>query len=420
MRSRSSFLFGFLLASPLLLAARPAIAADYFVDRLTDSASGACTAAPNDCSLRRAVLLANADAAADVIWLTLPGTYVLSLAGSGEDAGLTGDLDVTNGLRIEGLGPERTAIFASGLDRVLDVQTSGATVTLRGVTLHGGVAPAGELGGGGIRVREGSLRLETCVLRDNQAPSGAGSALYYTNNLPQAGPAEIVDSWITGNTGNQSAVFSGRGLRLDHTTVSANSAGSGDATITFTDPDQRGSHLRQTTISGNTGWGGGLKLLGGAQDVEIAGCTITANGGGTLVLNSGASANLSNTILVGACSGAALPATLGGNLESPGHTCGLGAGDLEDVATPGLSALGWFGGPSPVHQLAASSPALDAAIAAPNCTAEDQRWLARPRDGDGTGGAVCDIGAVELAGPDEVFAETFECGFTSGWTLAVF
>ena len=47
------------------------------------------------------------------------------------------------------------------------------------------------------------------------------------------------------------------------------------------------------------------------------------------------------------------------------------------------------------------SAAIDAGNpAAPNglagaCAADDQRFIARPQDGDGIGGARCDIGAYE-------------------------
>ena len=84
-----------------------------------------------------------------------------------------------------------------------------------------------------------------------------------------------------------------------------------------------------------------------------------------------------------------------------------------------LSGLGWYGGSTPVHQPLPGSPAVDQTIAALACPSFDQRGLSRPRDGDGDGGAVCDIGAVELAGPGEIFVETFESGFLTPWSDVV-
>ncbi|MCA9955524.1 MAG: CSLREA domain-containing protein, partial [Anaerolineales bacterium] len=65
-----------------------------------------------NCSLREAILSANGDTAvdsctagsgADVITLP-PGTYTLSLAGAGENAAQTGDLDITADVTINGGG----------------------------------------------------------------------------------------------------------------------------------------------------------------------------------------------------------------------------------------------------------------------------------------------------------------------------
>ena len=84
-----------------------------------------------------------------------------------------------------------------------------------------------------------------------------------------------------------------------------------------------------------------------------------------------------------------------------------------------LSVLGWFGGPTPVHRPLPGSPAIDRSIATANCPCVDQRGLYRPRDGGGSSAAVCDIGAVELAGVGEIFVDNFECGFTTAWSTVV-
>lgn len=85
----------------------------------------------------------------------------------------------------------------------------------------------------------------------------------------------------------------------------------------------------------------------------------------------------------------------GGNLESPGSSCGLGAAsDRVDVTNPGLAPLRDDGRGGAVHPLVAGSPAIDGALAA-GCPPADQTGFARPVDGDGDGSPACDRGAFE-------------------------
>src|SRR5215213_6157793 len=93
---RILFLAAVLAISAILAAATPARAAVFIPTKLTDSADGACD---SDCSLREAVLAANAADGPDFIVLGA-GIYSLSLAGAGEDLGATGDLDITENLAI--------------------------------------------------------------------------------------------------------------------------------------------------------------------------------------------------------------------------------------------------------------------------------------------------------------------------------
>src|SRR5512135_2911791 len=82
-----------------------------------------------NCTLREAIIAANTDKAQDACpaghgadTVILPaGTYTLSIAGTGEDAGLTGALDITSDLTLDGAGRASTTIDGAGLDRVIDV-----------------------------------------------------------------------------------------------------------------------------------------------------------------------------------------------------------------------------------------------------------------------------------------------------------
>jgi hypothetical protein len=86
--------------------------------------------------------------------------------------------------------------------------------------------------------------------------------------------------------------------------------------------------------------------------------------------------------------------SLGHNLSGDGSGNLTAAGDLPNT-DPLLGPLADNGGPTWTHALLPGSPAIDAGggSAAP---ATDQRGLPRPRDGNGDGGAVVDIGAFEV------------------------
>jgi hypothetical protein len=167
--------------------------------------------------------------------------------------------------------------------------------------------------------------------------------------------------------------------------------------------------LSDSTVSGNVSstTGGGIHTFDNT-DGEILNTTITANQAGT----SGGGINavttpfitvdrpeLRNTILAGNtapadrdCGGS--PSSGGGNLVGVGSvTCGAftsGNGDLVGTAAtprdPKLGPLTNNGGTTSTHALLAGSPAINAGD---DCTASDQRGVARP--------AACDIGAFEVS-----------------------
>ena len=85
--------------------------------------------------------------------------------------------------------------------------------------------------------------------------------------------------------------------------------------------------------------------------------------------------------------------SLGHNLEDA-NTCALaGPGDLH-VGDALVSPLRDNGGALPNYALLLGSPAIDAGDNA-GCPTDDQRGVARPKDGNADGTATCDIGAYE-------------------------
>ncbi len=312
------------------------------------------------CTLRAAIEEANSLPGEDTIYLDA-GTYTLSLAGTGEDRAASGDLDITDSLRIIGAGADRTVIDAAGLDRVFDISGPATKVSLSGITIRGGALPAGlpagERDGGGVRNRA-SLSLRRVVVAGNVA-SGAGGGLF------------------NGATGR---------LAVDASTVAANSAAEGGGLR-----NSGSATMTNATISGNRAGarGGGADNDGSLRLVQ---CTIAANsaamGGG--VAGPGRLAMV-NTLLAGNSGGncflAAAIESEGGNLDS-GSTCGLvGGADMEDV-DPRLGPLADNGGQTPTHALSPGSPAMDHGLTLPDIVT-DQRGAPRPtRQG-------YDIGAYE-------------------------
>lgn len=210
------------------------------VDRTDDTAAAtACTAAPNDCSLRGAIIAANTNVSADpvVINLQTTTTYNLSLANATqENAAATGDLDVTTGVHtvtVKGggsSGPNATVIDAGGLnsgnmrDRIFHLMGQNVTVILQDLNIRNGKsADGGNSGastnptaqnanrtGGGILNNGGTLTLEDVVVESCQAIGKGDSQINEHTTLEAqggglaslgtTGNVTITDSKFTGNT----------------------------------------------------------------------------------------------------------------------------------------------------------------------------------------------------------------------------
>jgi hypothetical protein len=302
-------------------------AADVFeVDRLDDPfPAQACDAGvPGDCSLREAVMNANTTQGPDLI-LIPAGTYTLTRAGSDEDAAFTGDLDLTDIVRIEGVGEAFTIIDGGGVgglgDRILDIRTS--EVELADLTIRGG---SGVYYAGGLYNRSALLIVERSTITGNVATGAAGGirdvgdgtyieVTVSDNEAGRAGGVDVgettnfIDSRIIGNRAT-STLFGGGGLfaygltsltRLVRTDVSGNSSAliAGgvdvwgpveiiDSTIHSNFAADTGGGLAvhtdgTATIDGTTFFGNTAGFLGGAADVlsggiiEITNSTISGN-----------------------------------------------------------------------------------------------------------------------------------------------
>ncbi len=259
----------FLLGGLALLNASSAAAVTVTVDTFVDSADPAfqaCTAAPNDCSLRGAIIAANVLAGADTIRVPA-GAYALTVAGN-DDASLVGDLDITSTLTIRGLGAGAT-IDASGLagDRAFHVLGAPGLVTLERLTLTGGESTPGA----GLRVESGVVTLVNAFVTGNDAMSNEGGGIHNTATLILRGTE--VTANVSGN-GRGGGIFNGPGASL--TTIASRVAGN----TAFTDGggvfNEGTATIRTTTIDGNAAGisGGGIA---NRKSLTVIQSAITAN-----------------------------------------------------------------------------------------------------------------------------------------------
>lgn len=494
-------------------------------DRLVPASFNVTTFAdvvdPNDgqLSLREAISQANATGAPDTIVIK-SGVYRLSLAGAGENANLSGDLDIISPLTLVGRGATSTAIDGGKLDRVFDVFNS-INVTFSGLTVRNGST---SLKGGGIQSVTANLRLENCALSDNSAAQtggglhadggtvtlvntvvnrnaaqgnggginvGPGNQLTLLRSAVRHNLSSTSGGGISGfnvtatksNVNNNSAVNGLGGgivanvLTLNGSTVSGNSAtdegggiyasfptvtnstisnnasrSSGGGISVFND----GTFLNSTisnntafvngggingsdaaltncTVNGNNAFqhGGGIALnFGALTNVTVSGnnagqlggglylgrgsvlnCTVTLNGavnsGGGIHSFGGGILNIKNTIVAqNLVSFTGSNRDVSGTFTSQGFNLlgdgsgGIGFGGNDQFGTASnpidarLAPLASNGGRTRTHALLPGSRAIDRGDNA-DAPLTDQRGLSRPRDGDGNGSSIIDIGAFE-------------------------
>ena len=360
-------------------------------DQVDATLNGVCETADagGECTLRAAVQEANRLTNADLITVPdLGSDYELSLAGAGEQAAASGDLDLTRMVTVQGSG--QPVIDGLGDDRVFHVGPSGApAVTLTGIEVRGG---GGVGSGAGILVDAGALALSSVTVAGNTAASGGGAAEGGGVWIDSPGPHSVVASTISGNTAQGSTDATGGGLDFEpgvtaaftNSTVSGNtaSAGSGDAHGGGI-ASAGSTTLTHTTVHANTATAGdqalGGSVLSSAGAVRFSATIVSAGGGDAGAQNC---ASLGGFLI-----------SQGYNLEAPVVAglaqCGTSPGVQDRFSgDASLAALADRGGPTQTHALLSTSMALDAI---PSCfpLMSDQRGEPRPS------GVGCEIGSFE-------------------------
>ncbi|MCP5467977.1 MAG: DUF11 domain-containing protein [Deltaproteobacteria bacterium] len=375
-------------------------AADFLVTKTEDTNDGICD---EDCSLREAVIAANASLEGNNNIILSEGTYTLSIKGSDNDDSATGDLDFINpqenqvnipsSVTVQGAGAKLTIIDTSTLgDRAFQVLATDPdiplNITFNDISIEGANfegSGAGIVALGNINNIESTLRLNRVNIHQNKA-SGIGAGL---------------------------AAIEFAIINIDSSTFSENEAGFTAGGIFFSNVGQ--FSITNSTISKNSAEeGGGIVLLGELNDIPSIGrifnSTITQNiaqGGGGIGVDDPVFLDLSNTIIANntapviakdcVFTDEAIVNSLGYNLVGDSTDCNFpngGTGDQLDVEVL-LEDLAENGGPTPTHAVPQDSLAYNAGNP-DNCAngekpgpEKDQRGQVR------IAGGRCEIGAYE-------------------------
>lgn len=363
----------------------------------------------------------------DAAAATLTGSTVRGNLAAGVGGGMNaGTADLTRSTVAGNSAEKGGGIFAN------EARLAGSTVRRNRARDFGGgiAAPATDLtdssvigntaGGLGAGIDAATANLVRSTVRGNAAGGGGGGI--------HGGTANLTDSTVSDNTANQGAgifadAVNGTGSTVSDNTARAFGGGIAAPAVTLTGSTVSGNaagqsggginaatvNLTNVTVSGNTtdGEGGGVFAAHGA----IVNCTIVENvalfeGGGLSWAGESDPIHVQNTIIALNVALAAPDVdgtfvSIGTNLigvaDGSGTSFGV-AGDLvgsqADPLDPKLGALASNGGRTQTHTLLAGSAAVDHGSNTGGPTT-DQRGLARPRDGDGNGTRVVDIGAFE-------------------------
>ena len=280
-------------------------------------------------------------------------------------------------------------------------ENTGSTSTISGATINGNNRAAN---GAGIYQNGGALQISGSTLQANAA-TGSGGASYLA-----AGTQTVATTTVASNTAPTGAGFyqAGGSLSVDKSLLSSNTASatgggaainSGSAsftTSTFTGNKANG------TLSTN---GGGAIYKTGTGSLTVTSDTIANNTAASpnaarsgFWLDTG-SATLTNSLMANNngsnnCSVTGGTLTDGGSNLDNGTSCGFAAG--RSSQTISLDALAANGGATKTLALKPGNLAIDGG----SCSVStDQRGIDRPKDGDGNGIAVCDVGAFEFVLP---------------------
>jgi CSLREA domain-containing protein len=397
----------------------------FTVTNLNDTPPNGCT--PSDCTLREAILDANASPGPDTI------NFAPGLNGTIPLTGGFGQLEITTDINIDGPGARIVSVSGGGNNRVFLVAGVGTNATIEGLTITGGSAQLlGTLlgdGGGVLNVGGSTLNLIEVNVSGNNATSlgggvatrsllGTTSTTYITrsvisSNNALAGAGGISNIATANIVSSATTTVTNSTVSLNNTIAEAGGVSNVGGTV----------NLINDTISHNSSvlTGGGVVNVAGVLGLGVTNVrnTIIAYNNATIV---GGILNLSDDVL-------GIFNSLGNNLignnfnatvsfqasvfvglnpvpNVNGDIVGsISAGTI--VIDPRLGPLQNNGGPTNTRAVLAGSPAIDrgnncvqtdtcATDPSPSTLPEplltDQRSIGFPRVNNGR----VEIGAYEL------------------------
>jgi large repetitive protein len=291
-------------------------------------ADGICADSSGKCSLRAAVMEANATKSAQTINLGT-GTYTLTLAGSNEDAALTGDLDVSSEIGIVGIDAASTIIDANNLDRAIDIpktiNDTTSNLTLTKLTIRNGSASDGgclrigntfavvknkavlsdsilenckATGNGGAIMAENFLTASNLTVKTSIAV-GAGGAIFAEVNAVELNNARLDGNRASVGGAITAGLYGSGSLTITNSSFTGNTAQKYGGAIQLNAPAViTNSTFSTNSVVSSSGFGGAISVSG--IDLTIQGGTITGNTaakGGGLGVETGGKSILKNVTL---------------------------------------------------------------------------------------------------------------------------
>jgi hypothetical protein len=407
-----------LAAASGLVFAGPATAFDYVVNQGGDMPFGFNCAAGQPCTLREAVQQAALGPGNRVLITVAQCNLDSTLIIDNAHFSIEGGLPARTRLRMNNPTSRVLLVRNSDLDlRHLDlvggeIAGQGAVIAAfplqpnpaTALRIHDSIVAGGSSisggQGGGVYARDSEVVLDRVELSGNVA-AGEGGGLFV-----DGGSLTLRDSLVERNESGArgGGIYTANTVvNIDHSLIAENLAAldGGGALISVNQMT-----ISNTTFYGNAAItaGNALSISGGATSGTINNVTFRHVGAATaseLAFLGSPPIALRNSIVAGTCSGAPLTATA--NIESPGNTCALPAGNQVNVSNGSLAlgALADNGGPTRTLMPQASSVAIDSGGA--DCEADDQRHYVR-------NAGACDVGAAEVGAslPDAIFANGFE------------
>lgn len=218
------------LLSALLMSVSAAHAVEFSVDTEQDAidtnpGDGVCNTSESTCSLRAAIMEANALAGADTVTVAA-GSYTLTLAGGNDASAASGDLNITDDLTIQRKDLNTPTVVASNDYRAFSINISAAGYSPR-VNFTGIAITEGPASTQGAHIyNEATLNLSDVQL----TMGAAGSSLIYVPDVDTSATM-IQDSTLSG--GDQALVIDSGSLQVKNSTVS----GFSQTALTFAGQD---------------------------------------------------------------------------------------------------------------------------------------------------------------------------------------